>query len=313
VKDGSIYIYDDPPRMSAKFLLTYSEKFGEIWSTVPSGEARRRRLSEIVSSCAAPGVNPVSLLEYYDCAGQAEDLTKMGAPRPAHQICCVCGGLNGANGKGWTGYMEVLTEVVRKMEAEFGRVWMFDMHDHSDAHYVYFGFNDKAVDFWKMWSSPDLCGNDCKFLCDCGQFRSRNAFVKACPWGLDPKGRPLRGMVFNDSSNRGRCSDWVFTGGAAKPFMNKGFVGNPMVDPDNGVGYSWVAAPRNIDESKCEFFDYSGKCRSIEEFVIRREAAGGLKPGDYFYLPDTCSYPLWDGEKWVDQQTERPIDVGRGC
>lgn len=303
---GSVYISACPPEVRAKFLLKYEKRFGEVWAYVPGGSSRFRRLSALVESCSVPGVNPVSLMEYFDCIGATDALLDSAAAVSGHQICCVSGGMNGAFGKGWTGYMEVLTEVTRKMEKEFGHVWMFDMHNHSDIHYVYFGFEDKAVDVHGMWSSPDLAGNDCKFLCRCGQYRGRKAFLEDCPWVVDrTTGHIMRGIAFNDSTNRGGCSDWVFRGGRSAPFMNRGYVGNTLADESNGSGYSYLAVARNIDGRKCRFFEC--EFGSIEEFVVHREVGGGLRPGDYFYRKPFGDYPLWDGEKWVDQRTERPI------
>ena len=55
----------------------------------------------------------------------------------------------------------------------------------------------------------------------------------------------------------------------------------------------------------------------LSKNCIRRAAEGGLAPGDWFTLARhvavngenraECVYPLWDGKKWIDYETERPV------
>ena len=306
----SIYVDEVGKSLRAKYLLRYSKRFDEIWADVPTGETRYAKLRDIVSAHSDAARNPVSLLGYYDCVSTPRDIDTL-APNH-HQICCVCGGKNGSGS--WSDYMEVLTDVVKALEAEYGRIWAFDMANCSDVHCFYFGFHDPLSDFAQSWNSVPA-GFDTKFLCDCGQYRGLSAFKAACEWTLGSDGKVRAGFVYNDSSDAGLCSDRVSTGGDVF-FRNIGSVGNSMSDDDNGRRYSYLAKARNVDESKCRD---CGEAGSIEEFSIRRAAEGGLAPGDWFTLTRhvavngekraECIYPLWDGEKWIDYETERPVQA----
>ena len=210
------------------------------------------------------------------------------------------------------GHIHYPEQAVKALEAEYGRIWAFDMANCSDVHYFYFGFHDPLSDFAQSWNSVPA-GFDTKFLCDCGQYRGLSAFKAACEWTLGSDGKVRAGFVYNDSSDAGLCSDRVSTGGDVF-FRNIGSVGNSMSDDDNGRRYSYLAKARNVDESKCRD---CGEAGSIEEFSVRRAAEGGLAPGDWFTLARhvavngetrvECVYPLWDGEKWIDYETERPV------
>ena len=295
--------YAKPPSVRGRFRLHLDKNTGELWSGVPSGEARRKRLRGLVESLAEPK-NPVSLLEYYDCLGYPEALEDS-SQIYNHQLCVVCGGRNGSGV--WSEYLEVLTRVAKAMEDEFGRVWAIKMHDHSDVHYLTFGFRD-GTRFRDMWEAAP---KEDRFLCDCGQYGGVEEFLKRCPFAGCPGGCGVkRGFSFNDSSDKGGCRDWVSDGETL--FMNHGFLGNSMADGSNGETYSWLARARNIDEGKCRYvpFEYGKAPGSVDEFALRMEAADGLRPGDHFCMGSGC-YPCWDGEKWIDFYAEKVIREGR--
>ena len=314
-------------------LLEYDKSSEEIWCNIPSSESKRAKLEKVCAGISEklgmPGL--FGIVNHYDVLGYP-GIVFRGAElasgiRPTHCVCDIFMSLPVLRRRTKDSELtEYVAMFVKELEAAYKSAWMLDVKWRSDSVYIKAGFNDYApIDPRLLDPSKPLPGNDIKFMCDCGQYKSMRSFVSKCGFALDSNGKIGRGFYYNDSG-RG-CRDYVSLGNG-KFFRNMGYVDRGYVSNQHS-GYSYYARARNIDEKKIKMIPRSGCSEeeiyepahafsSIEEFALFREASGGLKIGDSCYLYCVVIAPdgerrsesdtvCWDGAKWVDFYRETEV------
>ena len=314
-------------------LLEYSKEMREIWCHIPPTETRYSRLGAVCKTVSEklgmPGL--FSIVNHYDVLGHPygvfTDAALSPSLNPTHSLCNIAMYLPAIRKKTKSSEdMGYITEFIRGMESTYGSAWIVDIIGRTDSIYVKIGFNDAGLSDPRVLDSDrTLPGNDIKFLCDCGQFKSERGFVSECDFAVNPNGVVGCGFYYNDS--RRGCSDYISLGNG-KFFKNMGYVDRGYVS-DRHSGYSYYVRARNIDEGKITVIPYRGcpedekfspdhAFGSVEEFALFREASGGLRIGDACYVyrvivdPDgerrsTSSIICWDGSKWVDFYNETEV------
>jgi len=329
---NSIYLSKKPVESRADLLLEFKKDFMEVWCHVPCSEWRFLDLEAVCDRVSekygSPGL--LGVLYYYDVLGN---------PYSVFSGARLASGLAVSHNVGdftfsvpmwrrnfeYSKFMECVSELLREMESAYGSAWIIELRKRSDTIYVKIGFNDGAEETGFLDPSSVKDGNDMKFLCDCGQFKSRKLFRSECDFALDRAGRVGAGFYYNDSG--AGCHDYVSVGNG-RFFRNMGYVDSGYVS-DRHSAYSYYVRARNIDEKKIrvlprigcsseKIYEPARAFRSVEEFALERAAAGGLRIGDACYMYDVvvdssgkkrsvnCT-ACWDGSKWVDYYKETEI------
>lgn len=330
----SIYFSKKPAEFRADLLLEFKKEFMEVWCRVPRSERRFRDLDAVCGRVSEKFESPglVGVLYYYDVLGN---------PHSVFQGARLAPGLKVSHNLGvfflsllaWkknyecSRFMLCVADLIAEMERTYGYgdVWLIEVNKRSDSIYVKLGFNDGAEETGFLDPSMVKDGNDMKFLCDCGQFKSRKLFRSECGFALDQAGRVGAGFYYNDSG--AGCHDYV-SAGNGRFFRNMGYVDRGYVS-DRHSAYSYYVRARNIDEKKIrvlprigcsseKIYEPARAFRSVEEFALERAAAGGLRIGDACYMYDVVVDPsgekrsvsciaCWDGSKWVDYYKETEV------
>ena len=319
--------------MRADMLLEYSRHNMEIWCRIPSTDTRAHKLTgvcrKISKNLDMPGL--FGVVTCHDVLGSPDIVFKNAeftpGLRPMHSLCNISMSLPVLRRKTKDSEkMKYVTALIEGMESAYNSAWMLEIVGRSDAIYIKVGYNDVGLlDPRILDPDKTLPGNDVKFMCDCGQFKSKRGFTSSCDFAVDSNGVVGRGFYYNDSE-RG-CHDYVSLGDG-RFFQNMGYVDRGYVSEMHS-GYSYYARARNIDEKKVTVIPYRGcsddekfspnhAFSSVEEFALFREASGGLQIGGACYLYTVVTDPdgdrrsvsgivCWDGSKWVDFYRETEV------
>ena len=319
--------------MRADMLLKYSMHNMEIWCHIPPTETRYSKLKticeEISEQLDAPGL--FGVVTCYDVLGSPDVVFKNAELAPGlhttHSLCSISMSLPVLQQRTKDSeLMKYVTALIEGMESVYGSVWVLEICSRSDTIYVKIEYKDKGLtDRRVLDPNKTLPGNDVKFMCDCGQFKSKRSFVSNCNFVINSSDAVGHGFYYNDSK-RG-CRDYISLGNG-RFFQNMGYVDCGYVSNMHS-GYSYYARARNIDERKVkiiprgicaeeEKFSSTHAFGSIEEFTLFREASDGLKVGDACYMYCVVMDPegnrrsasdiiCWDGSKWVDFYKETEV------
>lgn len=319
--------------MRADMLLEYDKNTMEVWCRIPPTKTRYSRLKtvckEISEQLDMPGL--FGIVTCYDVLGSPDVVFKNAELAPGlcstHSLCDIFMSLPVLRRKTKDSeQMKYVTALIEGMESAYSSAWMLEIVGRSDAIYVKIGYKDNGlIDPRVLDPDKTLPGNDVKFMCGCGQFKSKRSFTSKCDFAVSDRGVVGRGFYYNDST-RG-CNDYISLGNG-RFFQNMGYVDRGYVSNMHS-GYSYYARARNIDEDKVtviprggcpdeEKFSPGRAFGSVEEFALFREASGGLQIGDACYLYTVVTDPdgdrrsvsgivCWDGSKWVDFYRETEV------